>query len=57
MDLFGKRLEIKTNKLSMIDCSIINVTKECDKYLIKFESSNIKFEPCNVNNGIKKQVK
>ena len=57
VDLFGKRLEIKTNKLSMIDCSIINVTKECDKYLIKFESSNIKFEPCNVNNGIKKQVK
>lgn len=53
VDLFGKRLELKANKLSMLDCSIVNVTEEGDKYLFKLESSNIKFEPCNVNNGRK----
>lgn len=45
VDLFGTRLELKQNKLTMLDCTIINFVEKEDRYLIEFESSNTKVEP------------
>ncbi len=45
VDLFGMRIELKPNKLIMKDCLIINVNEKEDRYIIEFESSNIKVEP------------
>lgn len=53
IDLFGTRIELKPNKLTMLDCSIISFSEKEDRYLIEFESFNIKIEPLN-NNVIKK---
>lgn len=44
VDLFETRIELKLNKLTMYNCSIIDVSKKEDKYNVKVESSNIKFE-------------
>ncbi len=47
VDLFGTRFELKANKLTMLDCSIISFNEEEDRYLIEFESSHTKVEPLN----------
>ncbi len=43
LDLFGTRIELKTNIITFNDCSIINVIKDDKKYDVKLEASNIKF--------------
>lgn len=47
VDLFGTRFELKANKLTMLDCSIISFNEEEDRYLIEFQSSHTKVEPLN----------
>lgn len=49
VDLFGTRLELKQNRLTMLDCTIINFVEKEDRYLIEFESSNTKVEPSNIS--------
>lgn len=44
IDLFGTRLELKPNKLTMLDCSIISFIEKEDRFLIEFEASNTKVE-------------
>ena len=53
VDLFGTRFELKANKLTMLDCSIISFNEEEDRYLIEFQSSHTKVEP--LNNSIIKE--
>lgn len=47
VDLFGTRFELKANKLTMLDCSIISFNEEEYRYLIEFQSSHTKVEPLN----------
>ncbi len=43
VDLFGTRIDLKPNTISLNDCSIVEVTKNDDNYSVKIESSNINF--------------
>lgn len=47
IDFLGTRIELKPNKITLLDCNIVDIIEEKDKYLVKFESSNIEFEPYN----------
>ena len=53
IDIFKIRFELNSNKLVMLNCSMVNVVEEKDRYLIEFESSCIKMEPCSDKNGRK----
>lgn len=42
-DLFGTRINLKPNIISLNNCSIVEFTKKNDNYNVKIEASNIKF--------------
>lgn len=44
IDLFGKRIDLKSNSIMMKNCSIIDFSKDCEKYVVKIESTDIEFK-------------